>query len=762
MSFEKTTMLDHALALAAMGFEVFPLQPNGKMPVISKYPERATTDPEQIRKWWETDPLRNIGVSSSRFKGRALFITDVDIKEGRDGRETLLGLELQGYEVTSTFTVRTGSGGIHYYHVVDHPMKQGVDVFGPGVDTRSKGGYVVGPGSVVNGKAYVIEDARAPVDAPAWMLEFTKKAPEGEAKAGERLDGIDPVRARKRAIEWLKKYAPAGTAGNRNNTGFFVAAKLKDFGCDKEETLELMEEHWDCSPAASTEDLEKIIANAFKYAREAQGSAAPEAVFSKVGKDAPKDEPGEKKDHAKAENETEDSGGGGDDGIDADEAPDEDEPGEPREEMNKKYAYVKEGNFILEEYIRHGRHRFRRLSYDNFTLALANHTQESNGRVIKLSKLWMEWRHRREYDCMTFKPCKEAESNEYNIWRGFAVEPAANWKHPAVEKLLDHILKNACGGDEKLAAWFVGYLAHMVQRPWEKPRVALVFKGGKGVGKTIIGEIMSMLFPEHAVIADEPRYLVGNFNGHFEGCLLFVADEASWGGDKRHEGKLKGLITGKTHNIERKGFEVYVVENLTRIIIIGNEDWLVPASEDERRYGVFNFSNGKKQNDAFFGEIMDGMRSDGLAAWLRYLLDYDMKGIDVNKAPLTEGLLQQKIATLGPVKSWWLDCLNEDSLLGGAMSPLPERIPTNRLEGAFSTWAKEQGKNRYLPTKTELRKQLADMAPSLKIDYDNRQREPGDAKRSFYNPGLDVLRREFAAFLQQDINWRDLGGVTFH
>jgi Bifunctional DNA primase/polymerase, N-terminal/Family of unknown function (DUF5906) len=722
--------------LARKGFHVFPLGVNSKEPAIKGFPTRATGDLNQIDIWGRNGPQRNVAISTSGSFFGALLVIDVDDKDGRNGSETILRLEMEGYELPATFTVRTPSGGWHYYFLVPFPVKQGVDTLGSGVDTRSKGGYVVGPGSVIDGKTYEIVHDLPLAKAPEWLLEQLQRAPEGPGKAGERLDGVDPKRARRRAIEWLQLYAPVGTAGNRNNTAFFVAARLKDFGCDPVMTLELMLDQWECDPPAPAEDLEKIIANAFKYAREAQGSADPGAAFTNAGGEA-RDEP-------------EDSEGGGDggDGLGTDER------GHPFEELNRIYAYVVKGDFILKEVVREGLSIIDRLSYQNFQNALANRTMLSGDKVIKLSKGWMEWAGRREYERLVFKPGVEADPHEYNIWRGFSVEPAASGKHPAVDMLLDHILKNACGGDAKLAHWLVGFLAHMVQKPGEKPRVALVFQGGKGVGKTIIMEIMEMLFPDHAIIADEPRYLVGNFNSHFEGCLLFVADEASWGGDKRHDGKLKGLITGKKIIIERKGFEPYTIENLTRIVVIGNERWLVPATEGERRYAVFSFGNGKKQDDDFFGNIIKGMRRGGLAAWLRYLLDFDLATVDVNRAPMTKGLLQQQLEGLNIALQWWHACISEDSLLGGSVSGrLPERIPVNRFDDAYSNWLKEQRFKGYSPTSLKMRELIREISPELMKEKKNGMAEVGDKTYAFFNPGIKILREQFAKFMGQPINW---------
>jgi Bifunctional DNA primase/polymerase, N-terminal/AAA domain len=270
-----------AKALAKRGLRVFPLGDNSKEPVIKGFPTRATADDRQIDTWAKNGPHRNVGVSTTNSAHGPLLVADIDDKDGRTGSETILKLEMEGFVLPPTLTVRTASGGLHYYFTSPFPVKQGVDVFGPGsgVDTRSKGGYVVGPGSIVNGGVYEIVHDLPIAPLPEWFLGRCQRAPEGESKAGEKMDGIDPERARQRALDYLKNRAPHGTAGNRNGTAFRVAAQLKDFGCDPDVILELMEQYWQCSPPAPVEDLEKIIANAFKYSQEPQGSDAPEAIF---------------------------------------------------------------------------------------------------------------------------------------------------------------------------------------------------------------------------------------------------------------------------------------------------------------------------------------------------------------------------------------------------------------------------------------------------------------------------------------------------
>lgn len=147
--------LHSALELAKQGFHVFPLEPGSKVPAINHWQHKATRDPEQIKRWW-TDPVmdeemdRNIGIYTGRFEDdRALIVVDVDVKADRNGFDAL-----EEYDMTPSLMSNTPSGGVHIIYVADKPVKQGTNVLGPGVDIRSYGGYIVAPGSEINGKFY--------------------------------------------------------------------------------------------------------------------------------------------------------------------------------------------------------------------------------------------------------------------------------------------------------------------------------------------------------------------------------------------------------------------------------------------------------------------------------------------------------------------------------------------------------------------------------------------------------------------------------
>ena len=719
--------LQKALELAERGFHVFPCEPNGKLPVIKDYPNRATRDPEQIAKWF-TGTDRNIGISTSSFgDDKALVVVDVDNKNGKDGDAQILALELEGHELPASLEQSTPSGGRHIVYVTDRPLKQGTNVLGAGIDIRSRGGYIVGPGSEIDGKPYrQINGHGQIVPAPNWLVDRLGVDIARPAASPVVLDGVDHDRAQQRALDYLKT-APHAVEGESGDlTTFKVAAKLKDMGCAEHQALSLLTDYWNemCSPPWSLDDLSAKVNHAYKYGREPAGIRAPEAVFTPAVNDN-----------------------------------EEDEGTHPVDALNEEYAFIKAGAFVLQETTdAKGRFTTIRLSPADMHAWFANKTlsiQTPQGnKAVPLSKLWMARPSRREYDSVVFSPQRDVPERFYNLWRGFTVEPAASASHPSVDAFLEHALKNVCNGDAPLCRWLLGYFAHLIQRPWEKPLVALVFRGAKGTGKNALVERVGALLGRHFMVADDERYLLGNFNSHLEANLFFVLDEAAWAGDKRAEGKLKGMITGTEHVIERKGAEPYQVDNLTRVAIIGNEKWLVPATQEERRFAVFTVGDGRRQDRAFFENMRVGMEQGGYAHLLRFLMDFDLSGLDLNAAPATQGLIDQKHASLDPEAEWWLDCLTSNELLGSTYTgELPPRVPTNKAHDAFVSWSRQRNIRSRLPDHKAFVKTLRVVAPSL--EKKKARVDGGEPIYAFFNPGIESLRADWDRWIGGTHNWNN-------
>lgn len=281
--------MDCALQLAQLGYHVFPVVKNGKTPAIKKFPELATRDPEQLCQQFGKNPGRNIGISTTSFgDDEALVVVDIDNKNDKCGDETIIGLEMQGFDFPPTAEQSSPSGGRHLIYRVPMALKQGANVLGPGVDIRSRGGYIVAAPSVIDGRCYRRINDRPPAPAPEWLVNRLGVARERDALTSEPVPGVDPVRAMARAVEYLKT-APASIEGQGgDHNAFKVAARCKDFGLTAEETLNAMLEHWNdrCEPTWEIEELKTKVRNAFGYGKDRPGAAAPEAVFTVVEKPA--------------------------------------------------------------------------------------------------------------------------------------------------------------------------------------------------------------------------------------------------------------------------------------------------------------------------------------------------------------------------------------------------------------------------------------------------------------------------------------------
>lgn len=738
------TKLDHALELASLGFHVFPLEPNSKLPRIDGFPRRATRDEEQIRRWWTCPVLGvsldfNIGISTTRFgESGALLVIDVDNKGDKRGDDEILKLEMANVDFPPTFEQSTPTGGRHLIYLVDYAVRQGADVFAPGLDVRSQGGYIVGAGSTTDRGEYKVRSGiRVPSRAPAWCVSRCGAVRSVSLKQKPPPDaGIDMTRAASAARQYLTSRAPLAVEGQGGDqTAYLVAASVKDFGVSEDECLTLMLEHWNdrCEPPWNPDELARKVANAYRYGRDPVGAASPDVQFA-------------------ASNPPGDSG-----------AP---EAGlHPFDKLNREYAFVLAGGgyHILRETVDvHDIPQVEHLAPDAFHAKHAAAVFLDGDKAKPLTKVWMSSKSRRSYDGIVFRPGGDREMVRgekvyYNLWQGFAYAPLPKEERPdpiwkrALADFLAHARENVCRGNGALFNWLMGYFAHLVQKPWEKPLVALVFRGGKGVGKNALIERIGALLGSHFLLTSNRRYLVANFNGHLENLLMFALDEAFWSGDKQAEGVLKDLITGKTHLIEPKGREPYTVDNLVRVVILGNEEWLVPASSDERRFAVFDVGDGKKQDRAFFQAMREGMESGGYRLLLRYLLDFDLTGFTPNEAPATQGLLEQKHASLEPLAQWWLDCLTDGYVVGSDFAEAwPLDIETARVRAAFRRYSKERNVRSRVPDDRAFGRALKKFASGVKK---SRKTVEGGLAYLYQFPDLSAARKEWEVYIGHEVAW---------
>ena len=210
----------------------------GKHPRTRTGLTEATTDPDQVARWWRRWPQSNVGIRTGAES--ALVVVDVD--PGHDGVASLRALVDQHDRLPSGLRVRTGSGGWHLYFA--HPggvVANSAGRLGPGLDMRGDGGYVIAPPSNHrSGGAYSFVDADAPVpEMPEW-LDRLVRPPERRVERdpihiGEAVDAW--VRAAVLAEAERVRTAPAGSRNATLNRAAFSLGQIAAAGIVDADTI---------------------------------------------------------------------------------------------------------------------------------------------------------------------------------------------------------------------------------------------------------------------------------------------------------------------------------------------------------------------------------------------------------------------------------------------------------------------------------------------------------------------------------------------
>lgn len=233
---------NHAIAAAQQGAAVIPCRPQDKRPMIEKWEQRATADPDTISATWPTTAVIGIACGPSK-----LFVVDLDMPKEDTVRPPNLDESItNGVDVFTrmcethqqpwpiTYTVRTGRGGLHLYFRNDDPDKYrntaGKRGRGLGwlIDTRGGGGYVIAPPSVVNGLPYTVVRDAPVADLPEWLaLLLTPPPPPPRKLTGPppRIDDAYIAAALKNEIGRVLD-APVGGRNDQLNASAFSLGTL--------------------------------------------------------------------------------------------------------------------------------------------------------------------------------------------------------------------------------------------------------------------------------------------------------------------------------------------------------------------------------------------------------------------------------------------------------------------------------------------------------------------------------------------------------
>lgn len=267
---------------------------------------------------------------------------------------------------------------------------------------------------------------------------------------------------------------------------------------------------------------------------------------------------------------------------------------------------------------------------------------------------WLEHPKRREYAGTVFMPGNDVPVGFFNLWRGFSVER----RRGIPRRTLAFIFNVICNRRKAEFKYVMSWLARMVQYPQHPGETAIVLRGQKGVGKGFFANLVGSLMRQHFLPVSSFEQMTGRFNGFMRQCVFLFVDEAFWAGDKKHRSMLQSMITEKVLTYEHKGRDPVADYNRIHMMIASNDEWVVPASVDERRYCVLNVSSERRQDRNYFTALERALEAGEREQLLNLLLGLDLSQWSPLRVPQNRELSEQKMESLSPEMAFIVERLN--------------------------------------------------------------------------------------------------------
>lgn len=632
-------------ALVKNGCYLFPIKQYRKLPK-GMWADISTNDWETIETW--ISKKWNLGIDTGKS---GLLVIDIDTKH-QTAEEIQFDLEMLYGDIPPTFTVKTASGGLHYYF--KQPAELGNTAGGllKDVDTRGVGGYVVAPGSVVIDKqvaeGLLVDKTFTPPgkDEPViyqnfdfetlykedidWLyytreskgkiafaelpehyankLHETAESPTKGVACEVDEEDVDTSGAVAGAIDYcLERHPPAIEGENGDNVTFQLFARLRDMGLTEDTVVEIAEEYYNprCEPPWDYEDLQRIAAHAYTYAKEPLGIMSAHADFKDTDEDAYSDEmlqivvPETGQVIQPKRNEQRAA-----------------KPAEERREEKR------------EEKLTHRKSEAERRA-DLWTKAFSDEASEiryvyvtmedevynrkmGKGMSTSAFSKGMRWKYQPLIDALEDKnkptPFEMAQdlkhliiAEDFDYIPGapiFAPSPLDaesviwnRYKAPdiaakpgdvsAFMNYLDFLFTN-----EQDKEVVLNFMAHRVQFPDRIQSYALLMHGNHGSGKTLFAQLLGTMVGEDNYGIVRASDLKSSFNDWAMHRQLILLDECMDIGTREIGNALKTIVGAQELSINRKGKKVIKVRNFADYVVTSNYEDAVPMDFGERRYYV--------------------------------------------------------------------------------------------------------------------------------------------------------------------------------
>jgi hypothetical protein len=349
------------------------------------------------------------------------------------------------------------------------------------------------------------------------------------------------------------------------------------------------------------------------------------------------------------------------------------------------------------------------------------------------------------YSGVEFNP-EGASDNYLNLWVG----PTITTKQGDWNIIKLFLLEIICSGDQEAYDYLISYIAHALQKPWEKPGVIIILLGGQGIGKGTLGRIFQRIWSATYIQVNDISMVTGSFNATLERAYIVFMDEALFVGDRRASDRLKSLVTEPEIMINEKYQPSRQVKSYHRFIAATNAVHFKYTERDDRRDFTLRVSESMKGKLDYWKDVHQEISHGGAEAMAHDLLAMDLSAFNVRNKPNTQELLEQKLHSLDHITRWWHECLMHGSVFSdfGEKERWQEFVSTEKaIDGIM---ADAGGRVYRKPGPRDVVQQMKKLCPSAVHDQ---KQIMGSRHRGFILPSLEQARAEFEQYIDGTIEW---------
>lgn len=252
-------------------------------------------------------------------------------------------------------------------------------------------------------------------------------------------------------------------------------------------------------------------------------------------------------------------------------------------ETNTYVEVRKDGSFFSME-----KEHAKTYFYNNFYLKLSDKYND----ILPLFPIWLNDANKRVVDQIDYAP-----SDDPKVY----VRPL-NWAHKTQEiaqnpqwiinAFLELLAINTSRIPEQ-TQYVLHYIAHILQKPFECPRTALLFIGNQGAGKDLLWEFFGsqVLGMNYYTDYESNDQFFAPHDVDRQEKFLVKLQEADPSFCRKHASLLKGLITAPLHKFNPKGKSQFSRKNYMRLILTTNKGNPLELEQSDRRWVPFVNTN---------------------------------------------------------------------------------------------------------------------------------------------------------------------------